>query len=1070
MTRKRTRHTTKPENRPPVDSTSNGETQIESLATFLDTSSPVHEPIQLPGFPEPMSTSKDGDMLQCLGNMRSEVDRVRSQVLMNPFQSTNRDKAILLREPQGEETALKKGMTARMRALEARTRMGLDGAQKPSVFEKQSSSEPSLLDDLKQKIESLAGHISMDEHRKLQTKLQEIAEQIKVTALDTKVYLSHPDGSPNENAFEQEAAVQKILLNISDLEMNIKLCTGVNNPKVSEKIDEPIEQGENVEDAIPKTEPLKIRSGQSYDAISMPPMDTQIRELAANAIHSPPRVRDAIADSTSVSQLDVKADSKQQAIRGVGMAGGENSVTAKTAPLPIAKKLLYADISHPKEILELWITFWNGDKSVRGTLSEYLTHFPQSIRDETWDTHMNWLYGRAPGSRWTPNTRGDTAARQAEKAGPPQTQEPVVKPGMDMSLDSQKRFIKKLEELGVPVQGQEINTSGVRLGDRLRRDPIRNTWEKVRPEGDDERVYAGGAESSKAPFVKLVDDDTQQQNLESETTPRPYPQRTKRVLWRLSKLQERLQELELEQHKADGILEMRAASLKTKEMKETLKPLEDDAKKVEKQIQEAGKFLGSNMQHQETEALLNQRENYLHKLEKQQIAIDELRFLRERDIVRRENDWEKRKEEQLDIDWSLDRRDERSQKRDNQLFARESMLHDHEDRFLRREDQLLFRERQVDRRERRAEARIAALDKQAADLQAQIRDGLTKLGNLSNSRELVRREIAAQGAELDERALAIDSREAAVASREKLAELRMDQRNRVPTGDWTYMPGPAVKAGATVGNWPRVLKLAVMTRVFIEEKETIWQWGPDQTDMADLKKVALEVEEEAKKVLSNRPVKGGDFEAGSTAVKASEKKISPAPMQAKKAFIPTDGWNGLDENVPAATPKKDGKTTTSWTTFGAKKPHYSTPSDDCTNERGCPCDSCAEIAALLPFTKSYLYNSCAKEDNNGAANPQSSPPLEECTRKSDCRCEWCLYPSEKSPVAVPSSTRNTPLTWREKEALASNRPQEGYEKLSSPTKNTPLTWREKENLTSDWSNKREEKVPSSSKWDDPDSW
>ncbi|KFY08132.1 hypothetical protein V492_06507 [Pseudogymnoascus sp. VKM F-4246] len=1068
MTRKRTERTAKLGILPPVDSTSNGEIQIESLATFLDTSSPVHEPIQPPSFSAPMSTSNDGNLPQSPGNMRSEEDRVRSQVLINRFQSTGRDPAILLREHQGEETALEERMTARMRALEARTRMRLDGAQKPSIFGKQSSSEPPLLDDLKQKIESLAGHISMDEHSKLQTKLQEITEQIKVTALDTKIFLNHPDGSPNENAFEQEAAVQKMLLDISDLEMNIKLCAGVNNPKASEKTDEPMEQRENVDDAIPKTEPLKIRSGQSYDAISMPPMDTQIRELAANAIHSLPRAGNAIADSISVPQLDVKADNKQQAIQDVGMAGGENSVTAKTAPLPIAKKLMYADISHPKEILELWITFWNGDKSVRGTLSEYLTHFPQSIRDETWDTHMNWLYGRAPGSRWTPNTRGDTTAKQADKAGPPQTQEPVVKPGMDMSLDSQQRFIKKLEELGGPVQGQEINTSGVRLGDRLRRDPIRNTWENVRPEGDDERVYAGGAESSKARFVRLVDDETQQQNLELETTPRPNAQRTKRILWRLSKLQERL---ELEQHKSDGIMGMRSATLTTKEMKEALEPLEDDLNKVEKQIQEADKSLESKMQHQETEALLNQRENYLHKLEKQQIAIDELRFLRERDIVRRENDWEKHKEEQLDIDWSLDRRDERSQKRDNQLFARESMLHDHEDRFLRREDQLLFRERQVDRRERRAEARITALDKQAADLQAQIRDGLTKLGKLSNSRGLVRRDIAAQGAELDERALAIDSREAAVASREKLAEQRMDQKNRVPTGDWTYMPGPAVKTGATVGNWPRALELAVKTRVFIEGQEELWQYGPDQTKMEYLKKVALEVEEEAKKVISNGPVKGGDFEGGSTAVKASEKKISPAPMQAKKAFVPREGWNGWDENVPAATSKEDAKPTTSWTTFGAKKPHYSSPSDDCTNERGCPCDSCAEIAALLPFTKSYLYNNCAKEDNNGAANPQSSPPLEECTRKSDCRCEWCLYPSEKSPVAVPSSTKNAAASnWPQKEKLTSNWPQEGYEKLPSSTKNTTSNWPQDKTPTSDWPQQGYEKYRSAAKYDDPDSW
>lgn len=357
------KHATKPKNHPAVAPTPNQETQIEALVTFLDTGSPLREPVQWTGSPTTIPIPALEGLPQGAYSLPSKEQRARNPVLTQGLHSFGRDTESLERKLEDEGEFLRKSI----------------GKQYNQFRDAQ------VLYDLREGIGALAGHISNDEQSKLHVKLQSIREQMKVTSLHTKVLLSHPDGSPNENAFEQEAAVQMILLEISDLEMNIKLWANSNTVKAANDTKEPMKEAKELtrekrderdliraealrkfnineaatrqqnqllinkwmctfnideatatqrllrvhhyrslanrileqtfkdaKDAIPKTEPLRIRSGQSYGAVTMPSTAT--------------RARDATASALSGLEPVLETESGRRAIQE--LAGGENMMAA----------------------------------------------------------------------------------------------------------------------------------------------------------------------------------------------------------------------------------------------------------------------------------------------------------------------------------------------------------------------------------------------------------------------------------------------------------------------------------------------------------------------------------------------------------------------------------------------------------------------------------------------------------------------------------------------------------------------------------------------------------------------
>lgn len=611
-----------------------------------------------------MPTLRYEGLPQGIDGLRSKVDRVGNRNLVDRLHNFEQDMETLLREIEGEEERLRKRIGVNLKESplvtaamgygpNSKARMLLRELHREKGFEKHHNQfrDSQVLNDLNESIGALAGHISNDELSKLNAKLQSITEQMKATPLHTKVLLIHPDGSPNENAFEREAAVQKMLQEISDLKTNIKLWENTVN-KVKEPANDaqqPVEgqqpvndakepttgksdernlmqverrqsainrcmqrfnideatakqrllrvhqnrlveariMAEGTEVAVPKTEPLRIRSGQSYESMSAPPMDAQGRELTANANHSSPQVRDATTDAISApAEPDVKTElgvteKEQSATQDPGTAGGENMMTVDTAPLPTAKPVMYADVSHPESNMDLWIALWGGNKDAWVPLRKYLMEFSQPTRDDAWETHMDWLTRAkcdpaAPG-RLDPSTGGGTTVRQLAQ--------------FSTTLDSVKLFTK-LEAI------QRLNGGGIIPRDRICPDPILDAQEDTEDEDDQPRVLAEKAELQRLRLIELEDREKEHQKTKEK----------------------------LELH--ERYFMQREETLRNREQQ--LRKREEQLKKPGHQSQEC------KMQQKEIERLLKLREEHLHKRETQRLEVDGLLQKLEEQLLERE--------------------------------------------------------------------------------------------------------------------------------------------------------------------------------------------------------------------------------------------------------------------------------------------------------------------------------------------------------------------------------------------------------------------------------------------------
>lgn len=980
MARKRA---AKPANPPPLaPSPRNQETQIEALATFLNTASPLPEPIQSTGSSATMPTPRYEGLPQGTYGLRSKEDRVGSRILVDRLHNSEQDMETLLRELEGEEERLWKRIGVNSKEIllataagsygpNSKARMLLRELEREKGFEKHHNQfrDSQVLNDLKESIGALTGHASNDELSKLHAKLQTITDQMKATPLHTKVLLNHPDGSPNENAFEQEAAIQKMMQEISDLKTNVKVWENtvnkakepandaqqpvkgqqaVNDAKepTKEKSDEGnLMQAErkqsainrcmqrfNIDEAtakqrllrvhqnrllearimaegtkvaIPKTEPLRIRSGQSYESMSVPPIDTQGRELTANANHSSPQVRHATTDAISApaepdvkTELGVKIEKEQPGTQDLGTAGGENMMAVDTAPLPTAKPVMYADVSHPESNMDLWIAFWGGDNGAWGPLRKYLMGFSEPTRDDVWETHMDWLIRAicdpaAPG-RLVPSTWGGTTGRQLDK--------------FSTTLDSVKLF-KKLEALQTPIQ--RLNGGGIIPGDRVRSVPILDAQEHTKHEGDQKRVLAEKAESQRLRLINLEDREKEHQETKEKLKlhVRHFMQREEMLRNREQQLRKREAQLKKPDHQS----------------------------------------MDCKMQREEIERLLKLREEHLHKREKQRLEVDgllqkleeqlqehESRLAeREHSLHNREAEWEKHQEQRQEIEKLLQQREEQLQKRDEQLQTREGLVQTREDQSLNREGQLQGREDLLHRRERAAEDRLTSANEQVTKMQEEIEKGEAKLAQLTNACEKAMREISVEEMDLAKRTHALKNREEAVASREECVEqLRMSVYGQLKV----LRAGPSKPctswAGSTTGDWPpSVLELATQVKVF--------EWDQNETQLADLKKMAVEVEQEAKKVIFGGEIKLADCKKIAAALGVDDNKDVAVFTEGEENVAATEQWNGWDEDFSTATSTENGKPV-NWNTFEAKKFPASTPVKDCSGKWGCGCATCRE--------------------------------------------------------------------------------------------------------------------------------
>ncbi|KFY04277.1 hypothetical protein O988_00889 [Pseudogymnoascus sp. VKM F-3808] len=787
MTRKRT---AKPAGPPAVAPAPTQENQIEAVSTFLDTGSSS----QYTGPPATMSvTAFEGLPHRA---MIFEKQRVRCGDLIQGLHDSKKDMEALLRKLEDEEDRLERAIKAKetpvatatenddLDAKDLNIKACIPANDKAESSEKHQDPlrDSQVLKDLKDSINSLVGRISNDEQAKLFAKFLSIADQMEATPVDNKVLLNHPDGSPNENAFEQEAAVQKMLQDISDLEANIKglakLCFSMKKGKemandaneLGEKIKEPAreksgeinvthterkeaaikrymrkrnvdeatarqrwvdihadrmlearlitEQKEATEqkakEAIAPTEPLRLRSGQTYESISMLSMNTQGRELATKASHNSSQVRDATTDAMPVphpnvkTDPDIKTEGEQPAIQNFGKAGGENITSADTAPLPAIETIMYSDVSHPEEILDLWVSLWGGDNSAWGSLHEYLMGFPESTRDAMWASHLDWL------TKGGPNEWVEAITKKADR------------------LDLRRR------ELETPLDGMQL-------------------------------------------FRKL------------------------------ESLQDPFQRFNYGQQDATGLLKLR----------------EEHLHKREKQQQEVNELLEKlEKQLQERESRLVETEHRVHD---------------------REIEWEKHQEQRLEVEKLLQQREEQLQKRDGQLQAREGMLQTHEDRLVTREEQLLSRDKLLQCREDDAEARITLADQKLQKVQAEIKKGESELADLTDYHRRVKRSTEQHEIDLDDRECTLLNRESAVTSREKFLEqfqTRVHEQFKSSMTDSAKLRTDW--GGFSSGDWPKVLEIAMQVKMFVE---TEGGWFQNQAQLADLKKIAMEIEKEAKMVI-----------------------------------------------------------------------------------------------------------------------------------------------------------------------------------------------------------------------------
>ncbi|KFY79597.1 hypothetical protein V499_01414 [Pseudogymnoascus sp. VKM F-103] len=993
----------KPAIPPPVAPSPNQDPQIEALATFLDTDSPLREPIQATGPPATMPTFVHQGLPQDVYNVRSKEERGESRDLVYRFQNTQQDMKTFLRELQEEEERLRKRIDSK------KAPVPVSKFEQAEGFESHHDRfhETQVLDDLKGRIGALTGHISNDDLSKLHAKLQSITEQMKVTPLNTKVFLTHPDGSPNKNAFEEEAAVQKMLQEIRDLQTNVLLrAKTVHKAKEpakdarepAEEAKEPVrEKSDEVEwdteDAIPKTEPLRIRSGQSYESISMAPMDTQGPNLTANTNHSSPHTRDATTDAISVSEPDVKSEleveseRQQLAIQDFGTTGRENMVDAVPVPLPAANPVMYSDVSHSGKNIALWVAFWSGDKSTWDPLHEYLIGFPKSARDGVWEEQMSWL---------------------RKGTSDPALPDVWVPKPLDGAARSTVRQINKFD---LSLRSKVIDKQNMKTAD----DSVQLL---TKPE-------ALQKQQRPRSFARDFHDSTRHERQLAQLDVVQREDQLQKRSGHLLELGSSLLRREMQQHETDVALNRREKE--QRELAELLQKREQNLKNSELEWEK------HQNQRQETEGLLKQREEHLHKREKQRQEIDgllqklenklqerELQLAeREHSVQTREVEWEKYQEQRQEIERLLQQREEQLQRREDQLQTRESLLQTREDQSLKREDNQLTRETLLQRHEGDMEARITITKQEATELQE-------KLEQLTNAREELKRDTAKQNYDIGTRIQLVGKREVAVASREKcLEQLRMSLHNQYKV----LMDEPekafADRGGSSTGDWPSVLELAVQVKMYVEAK--VLHWNQNETQLADLNKMAVEIEEEAKRVIfGGREIKLSDVKKVTAVLTANDERDAVVRIEAKNKFTGIQEWNGWHGNTSAATSTKDDEST-AWSMFKTEEPLPSTLVDDCSGKWGCACTSCRE--------RDNIWNiHMQSSDKNGAGkrckcngglgcdgrqgcevygdeNAKAAPP--HCfglgTGEWGCTCGLCRVEAEKR--AAPSSAKNTPWNW-----------------------------------------------------------
>ncbi|OBT84954.1 hypothetical protein VE02_06612 [Pseudogymnoascus sp. 03VT05] len=943
MVRKRV---VKPADPPPFAPTPNQDAQIEALATFLDTDSPLREPIQATGPPESIQISGYQNLPQGGYNMRSMEGRGGSRHQAYRITNYEQDMRLFLREPEEEEEGHFWKRTNPKKAP-----MLLSKFEKAEGFERHNnqSRDSQVLHGLKESIGALTGHVSTDDQSKLHTKLQRVTEQMKATPLNTKVFLTHPDGSPNEEAFEQEAAVQKILQEISDLETNVKFWANMVNkaaeelatdaPEPTKKGKEPVrEKSDEVEwdtkDAIPKTEPLKIRSGQSYESISMPPMNMQGPELTANTHHSSPYTRDATTDAISVPELEVKTERGQPAIQHFGTTGGGNMIAADPAPLHTTKPVMYSDVSHSEKNIDLWVAFWNGDKSAWDPLHEYLIGFPKSTRDDLWEEQMRWLRDGisdpALSDVWVPKPLGEatrTTARQIDKFDLPLRKKQFDKQNMKTAVDSEQLF-KKLEVLQKPSQlwsNVEHERQLLQHNVLQREDQIqKKRWDQMHDFGSSmldlemQRHEAEVALKRREEQLQKREEQLQKPaEKSSECKIRPQDNE-----YLLKQSEELLEKGMKEQHESFKLVQKRQDNLHEREkgqrelagllnkLEKKIQKRESDVKNREVELEKHQK------QRQEAEGLLKLREETLHKHEQQRQEVDGLSQKleeklqeREHQLAERENsvhnrevEWEKHQEQRQEIGRLLKQREEQLQKRDEQLQTREYQA-------LQRDNQVLSRERLLQGREVNAgsaklnEAQLAALQKTADEVM----------------------EVRALKINLSKRIRAIEGREMEASYAEewvdalrKILENTREARHGEVNVDLGTSGSPITKA-----NW-----LAMLGIVEMSVKYDNVTWLKRRTQFWDFRQAVDYIQKDADDALiEGRGVKGPQPKNSAIDVSKDKGEIVAAFKQKAVASRQWKEWG--DDNTPAAASKEDDRPT-SQGIFNTEKPPTSTLVDGCS--------------------------------------------------------------------------------------------------------------------------------------------
>ncbi|OBT79603.1 hypothetical protein VF21_01321 [Pseudogymnoascus sp. 05NY08] len=1029
----------KPADPPPFAPTPNQDAQIEALVTFLDTGSPLREPIQATGPPESIQTSGYQGLPQGGYNMRSKEGRGGSQRLAYRIQNSEHDMKTFLRalDEEGEESFWKRIDSKKAPTL-------LSKFEQAEGFEKHHDQfrDSQVLNDLKGRIGALTGHISNDERSKLHAKLQSITEQMKATPLNTKVFLNHPDGSPNENAFEEEATVQKLLQEISDLQTNILLLANtVNKGKEpandaqdpAKEAKEPVrEKSDEVEwdteNAIPKTKPLRIRSGQSYESISMPPMDTQGPELTANTNHSSSRTRDAATDAMLApkpnmkTELEVKTEGEQPAIQDFGTTGDENIVASDWAHLPTTKPVMYSDVSHSEKNIDLWVAFWNGDKSAWDPLHEYLIGFSKSTRDDLWEEQMRWLRegisDPALSDVWVPKPLGEatrTTARQIDKFDLPLRKKQFDKQNMKMAVDSEQLF-KKLEVLQKPSQlwsNVELKRQLVQYNDLRRKDQIQKRWDRMHELGSsmiDLEVQRHEAEvalkrreeqlqksAEKSPESKIQPQDTEDLLKQREELLEKRLKEQQETSKLVQKRQENLHERETRQRELAGLLN---------KLEKKLQQREDDMKNREVEWEKHQK------QRQEIEGLLTLREEHLNTRENQRQEIDRLlqkleeklqeRELqlaeREQNVHNREVEWEKHKEQQREMEALMEQRDEQLQKRDEQLQTREYQA-------LQRDDQLLSRERLLQRREVNTGS-SKLNDDQLAALQKTVDEVM---------------EVRALKINLSKRIRAIEGREMDASFVEEWVDaLRkiLEKRRGAEHVEVNVELG-ASGSPITMTNW-----LAMLGIVEMSVKHGKVTWLNRHPKFWDFRDAVDYIEKDGEVSFEGGGVKRPQYKK--SAIDASKDKEEIVAAFKQKAVVSRQWKEWGDDNTVAAASKEDDKPT-SQGIFNTEKPPTSTLVDGCSGKWGCVCKTCRDRDEIWNVHKpSSNKNGTGKRCKcdwgtgcdrrrccEGNEDETAKATLPYCAKRNvgewEFTCGPCRVEAEK--LAAPSSAKKPAWNW-----------------------------------------------------------